>query len=81
MTPSVLPVKRCNAHLGERLLAIYLSGSIMYGDALPGVSDVDWWTICRDEPTEADQTFCDELKRLMPERFPVVAEFWVNLLL
>mgnify|MGYP001236022580 CR=1 FL=1 len=63
------------AYFGGRLLAIYLTGSIMTGDALPGVSDVDWFMFITGEPTEEESAWCRELARDITTRYPAVVDF------
>lgn len=63
------------AYFGERLLAIYLTGSIMTGEALPGVSDVDWFMFLEGEPTEEELFWCHELVDDITSRYPAVVDF------
>ncbi len=63
-------VSLCAAAFGERLEAIYLTGSLYYGDAVPGVSDLDSFAVLREErPGDATQAerVERELERLFPE--------------
>ncbi len=62
------------AAFGSRCLASYLHGSIRVGDAVPGVSDLDYMFILSDGPTEADQVWLRETERLLQKRYPVVAQ-------
>lgn len=57
----------------ERLLAIYLTGSVAAGDALPGVSDVDWFMFVAGEPTEDDLAWCRARATDIVARYPAVA--------
>jgi hypothetical protein len=42
------------AHFGERLVAIYVSGSVHRNEAVPGVSDLDLFSFIRDSLREED---------------------------
>ena len=51
-------LKLCTDRFGEDLKAIYLSGSVAFGEALAGVSDVDWFMFQKVEPNEGDSSWC-----------------------
>src|SRR5829696_7254529 len=43
------------AHFGERLVAIYVVGSVHRNEAVPGVSDLDIYAVIADAFSETDQ--------------------------
>lgn len=67
--------KQIIAYFGNRLQAIYLGGSIAFGEALVGVSDADWWMFLADEPHECELAWCRDLQHTLTTRFPEIAEY------
>ena len=60
----------CAAAFGERLTGLYLTGSLYYGDAVPGVSDLDCFAVlCEGRPGDAAEAEKAEreIERLFPE--------------
>lgn len=64
----LLPVQ-----FGDRLVSGYLHGSILYGDAIPGVSDLDYVVILA-EPSEADRRWLQALSQSLEGRYPAAAQ-------
>ena len=62
-------------YFGSRLQAVYLTGSVAYGEALPGVSDVDWFMFLDAEPSKEDLNWCHALRHTVLTRFPVAADY------
>lgn len=68
-------VQQLIAYFGDRLLAIYLTGSVAYGEALVGVSDVDTFIFLDVEPSASDLAWCDALRQNVVLRFPVATDY------
>ncbi len=62
-------------YFDKQLLAVYLTGSVAYGEALVGVSDVDTFIFLDVEPSEIDLSWCDELRTTILSRFPVATDY------
>lgn len=75
-----LALKLCTDRFGESLRAIYIGGSVAFGEALAGVSDVDWWMFQELEPNESDKSWCRDKGSMLNERYPVVNGFHLSLL-
>ncbi len=68
--PVLAVVERCQLYFGHRLVALYLRGSLAYGTAIVGMSDLDMFVIVADALTEDDQTWGDQLKIEITHTFP-----------
>ena len=70
----------CRARFGEGLSAVYLSGSVAFGEAWLGASDVDFFGFLSDEPTDADDAWRRHVEKRLAERYPQAAkEFHLTL--
>ncbi len=69
----------CTDRFGEDLKAIYLSGSVAFGEALVGISDVDWFMFQKPEPNEGDSSWCKANESVLNEIYPVANGFHLNL--
>lgn len=63
---------RCIAHFAHRFVAVYLHGSIHQGDAVPGVSDLDYCVVIADTPREADSQWLADTKAALQQKHPIV---------
>ena len=61
----------CADRSGERLAAVYLSGSVAVGEAWPGASDLDCFVFLRGEPTAADKAWRRRAEKRLEARFPI----------
>ena len=48
----------CRDYFGKRLAACYLHGSIAMGDAIAGISDLDYYVVLSESLTEEDPHGC-----------------------
>ena len=69
----------CSSHFGPDIAAVYLSGSVAFAEAWPGVSDVDWFVFLNREPTDEDVQWAKDRGGQLTRKHPVVAKFNVNL--
>jgi hypothetical protein len=69
----------CARRFGKRLVGAYVAGSVGQGEALPGISDLDWWAFIHDEPTAADSSWRSRLEKRLGLQFAVFTEVHVNL--
>lgn len=65
------------AYFSDRFISGYLHGSVYYGDAIPGVSDLDYMVILTNL-TEADKAWLRQTARELERLFPVAAEVHLN---
>lgn len=63
----------CQDYFGPRLIAGYLHGSILYGDAIPGVSDLDYMLVLTDL-SEADKSWLRDTAHTLELQHSVAAE-------
>lgn len=63
------------SRFGDRLKTVVLEGSVAWGEALAGVSDVDLFAFTTDEPTESDMLWRIETKEALERDYPFVSEF------
>ena len=68
-------LRLCLDKFGERLKAIFIGGSIAFGEALPGVSNFNWWMFLDAEPDETDLAWCKEHERKLDEQYPAINGF------
>ena len=68
-------LKLCLDKFSESLKAIFIGGSIAFGEALPGVSNFNWWMFLDAEPDEADLAWCKERERTLDEQYPAINGF------
>ena len=64
----------CRTYFGKRLLAAYLHGSIAKGDAVSGISDLDYFLIISDVLTENDEVWIRETTAELEKQYSVVEE-------
>lgn len=57
------------AHFGERLAAIYVSGSVHRNEAVPGISDLDLHPFISDTLTEADEEWWQKLMQVLDREY------------
>jgi len=63
--------KACSDYFADRLMAIYISGSVCYGEAFEGESDLDYWGFVLDEISEADQLWLSGKEKMYEEQFGI----------
>lgn len=56
--------------LGDRLIGLYLGGSLSYGDFVPERSDIDLQAVVRDPLTEDEIRSAEQLHRDVERRYP-----------
>ncbi|NCO37662.1 MAG: hypothetical protein COZ06_31855 [Armatimonadetes bacterium CG_4_10_14_3_um_filter_66_18] len=74
--PAIESVLRsCTQWFGERMTALYLAGSVAFGEAWPGASDVDCFIFLEAAPDESDARWCESQATRLAREYPVVSEF------
>ena len=69
--PAVEEAKqRLNAYFAERLLAIYLTGSVSHQDAIVGESDLDLWGVVDGELSDENKAFLSKDPRRSRQSIP-----------
>lgn len=61
------------------LAAVYLSGSVAWGEAWPGASDVDWFVFLDRDPLDEDERWAKDLAEGLAKTHSAVAEFGFHL--
>ena len=57
-------------HFGERLLSIYVWGSVPRNEAIPGISDIDQHVFLHDTFADSDQEWWEQTDKKLKEAFP-----------
>ena len=57
-------------HFGERLVSVYVWGSVHRNEAIPGVSDLDLHSFITDASKEADLNWLKEASERLEQQFP-----------
>jgi hypothetical protein len=62
-------------HHGDRLVSVYLAGSVVRGEAVPGLSDVNLICLLRETPPDAEteESWYWETTRALEDRHPALA--------
>lgn len=63
----------CRNYFAEKLLAVYLHGSIAMGDAIPFVSDLDSYIVISGELGLEDKKWTEETENELQQKYPVVS--------
>jgi predicted nucleotidyltransferase len=71
--------ERLVAYFGDRLAAIFLTGSVAFHEAVPGVSDIDLFIFLTDEPGDEDTAWFDATLVELTALEPLLAECHRNL--
>jgi len=72
-------VGKSRAYFGERLIALYLRGSLAYGTAIEGVSDLDMFAIVEGNLSEKDLNWGSQLNHEITAAFPCLTDTDVDL--
>ena len=64
--------EECKSYFKDRLRTAYLHGSIALNDAVPGVSDMDYYLVISDEPNQFDREYFGRLEARLQNKYPVV---------
>ena len=64
----------CRDYFGKRLAACYLHGSIAMGDAIAGISDLDYYVVLSESLTEEDCTWLCNTKEQLEGRYAICPE-------
>lgn len=65
-------VALCKNYFAEKLLAIYLQGSIAGGDAVPYISDLDCYTVISEELRPEDKWHSVQMEQELQKKYPIV---------
>lgn len=65
-------IARVREYFGKRFLAVYLHGSLNYGDAVAGVSDMDCYIVISGELNDDDKSWISGNEALLQEKYPVI---------
>ena len=68
-------VTACRDHFGGELSAFYLAGSVAFGEAWPGVSDVDSFAFLQREPSDEDLEWARHLSQELADRHKPVDHY------
>jgi hypothetical protein len=72
-------LKTYEVQFGTHLCAIYLSGSLAYGEGLPGISDMDMFGFIDYEPESCDLQWRPQTEEMLGRRYPQVEHFCLNI--
>lgn len=63
---------RVRKYFNKRLLAAYLHGSLNYGDAVPGISDMDCYIVIKDDLSSDDKAWISGAESCLENKYPVI---------
>lgn len=63
---------RCQGYFAERFIASYLHGSINRSDAVPGVSDLDYYVVIADPLQDTDERWLHVTEEELQRKYPIV---------
>jgi hypothetical protein len=72
-------LKTYETQFGTRLCAVYLAGSLAYGEGLPGASDMDMFGFLDHEPEPCDLQWRPRSEEVLGRRYPHVEHFHLNI--
>lgn len=61
----------CKNYFAQKLLAAYLHGSVATGDAIPYVSDLDYYIVISEELRDEDNRSLERIKNELRQKYPV----------
>ena len=64
--------EECKSYFKDRLRTAYLHGSIAQNDAVPGVSDMDYYLVISEEPGQEDREYFGRIEARLQNKYPVV---------
>ena len=62
----------CKNYFSEKLLALYLHGSILSNDAIPYVSDLDCYIVISQELTHEDRQYLEQTEHELQMKYPMI---------
>ena len=62
----------CKNYFAEKLLAMYLHGSIAMGDAIPYVSDLDYYIVISEESGNEDNQLLEQMENELQQKNSIV---------
>lgn len=62
----------CKNYFVENLLAIYLHGSIAMGDAIPYLSDLDYYIVISEELRHEDKKYLEQMEKELQQKYSIV---------
>lgn len=65
----------CEGHYRGRLKAVFLAGSVAFGEAWPGASDVDLFVFVDPGPNEGDRAWAGDTSRALSGNLPAGSDF------
>lgn len=68
----------CKNYFGEKLLALYLHGSIAMGDAIPYVSDLDTYIVISEELGNDDKHCIEQMEKELQRKHSVAKEIHLS---
>lgn len=63
---------RCRTYFAEKLIAAYLHGSIAMNDAIPNVSDLDYYFVVSEALTKTDEQYLETLETELQLKYPII---------
>ena len=62
----------CEKYFDEKLLTIYLHGSIAKGDAIPYVSDLDFYIVISCKLKHKDKKYIEIMEQRLQQKYPII---------
>ncbi len=71
--------RKCLEHFSNRLLAVYVTGSISVSEAIMGESDLDYWGFITDELSDSDKNWITKTEAEIDGQFDVIDGAHINI--
>lgn len=71
--------QKCLEHFSDRLLAVYITGSIYTNEAIIGESDLDYWGFIADELCDSDKIRVRKIESEIDGRFDAIRGAHINI--
>lgn len=71
--------EECKSYFKDRFRTAYLHGSIALNDAVPYVSDLDYYIAVSEAPNKDDKDYFNSLEARLQEKYPIVNGVHLNI--
>ncbi|KPU26340.1 hypothetical protein TR13x_10560 [Caloranaerobacter sp. TR13] len=71
--------RKCSEYFSDRLLSIYVTGSISTNEAIINESDLDYWGFISNEITKDDELWLSETEQEIDEKFQIFDGVHINI--
>lgn len=65
-------ITQVRKYFNKRFLAVYLHGSLNYGDAIPNISDMDCYIVINDDLNDDDKAWISDTENTLQNKYPII---------